>query len=522
MNVITILCDTLRRDHCGPYHGGRSLAEVTGDGQPDWVVPTPNLDRLAARGTVFDRAWCGSSPCMPARRDLYTGRHEFLFRGWAPLEDDDPDLPRQVSGPPNLSLSRPGVRVSQLVTDHFHLWEQGSGNYHMGYSGFAFVRGMESDAYRTDPVDFPLPSERYRLQKTERHYRNVALTRRGPDGAPDESTWFAAQTFRAAADWLDRNHTRDDFYLHVDSFPPHEPWDPPERFVKLFDPRGYDVPEYFPTAPYAPIADSGLAPDQVRHTQALYAASVVHVDESLGLVLDALDRHDLWRETLVIFTTDHGTYNGGRGRTGKLQTHQFDPVAHIPLIVAHPTAGHGERRDQLAQLVDLYATTLAAVGAEVPPDRHGLDLLRAIEDPATPTRDYAVAGVFGQSVTITDGRWVLHQQPADGNAPLSWYSHHLPRFLHYEVGPYECLPDGSGRRAVRHEPFPGETWLSDRAADPNELTNLADREPDQLRRLRGALAATLDRLGAPSEQHDRLGLRPIASGTTGRGAARGP
>lgn len=506
LNVITILCDTLRRDHCGPYHGGRPLAEVTGDEQPDWTVPTPNLDRLAARGTVFDRAWCGSSPCMPARRDLYTGRHEFLFRGWGPLEDDDLDLPRQVSGPPNRSLSHPGTRVSQLVTDHFHLWEQGSGNYHMGYSGFEFIRGMESDAYRTDPIDFSLPAERYRLHKAERHYRNVALIRRGQGGDLDESKWFAPQTFGAAAAWLDRNHTREDFYLHIDSFPPHEPWDPPERFVKQFDPRGYDVPEYFPTAPYDPIADSGLTADQVRHIQALYAASVVHVDECLGLLLDALDRHRLWENTLVIFTTDHGTYNGARGRTGKMQTHQFDPVAHIPLIVAHPDHGHGERRNQLVQLVDLYPTTLAAVGVAIPPERHGVDLLPVLADARAPTRDFAVAGVFGHSVTITDGRWTLHQQPIDGNAPLYWYSHHLPRFLPYAVGPYECLDAENGRRAVRHTPFPGETWLSDRYADPNELTNLAREAPDQLERMRAALGRTLHWLGAPPEQHARLGL----------------
>jgi arylsulfatase A-like enzyme len=506
VNVITILCDTLRRDHCGPYHQGRTLAELTGDGQPDWVVPTPNLDRLAARGTVFDNAWCGSSPCMPARRDLYTGRHEFLSRGWGPLEDDDLDLARQVSGPPNESLSRPGARVSQLITDHFHLWEQGSGNYHMGYSGFTFIRGMEADAYVTDPIAFSLPAERYRAGKVERHYRNVARIRRDPDGALDESRWFAAQTFGAAADWLDRNHTHRDFYLHIDSFPPHEPWDPPERFVRAFDPRGYGVPEYFPTAPYAPITDSGLTPDQVRHTQALYAASVAHVDECLGWLLDALDRHDLWRDTVVIFTTDHGTYNGARGRTGKLQTHQFDPVAHIPLIVAHPTHGHGERRQQLVQLVDLYPTTLAAVGVAIPSGLHGVNLLPVMEDADAPSRDFALAGIFGQSITLTDGRWVLHQQPAAGNSPLHWYSHRLPQFLRYDVGPYECLTGGGGRRAVRHTPYPGETWLSDRARDPNESRNLAREEPGRLRRLQEVLGDTLERLGAPPEQHIRLGL----------------
>jgi arylsulfatase A-like enzyme len=502
MNVIVILCDTLRRDHCGPYHHGQPLAQVTGDGQPDWVVPTPNIDRLAARGTVFDNAWCGSNPCMPARADFYTGRYDFLTRGWAPLEDDALDLPRQVSGPPNQSLARPGIRVSQLVTDHFHLWEQGSGNYHMGYSGFVFIRGMESDAYYTDPIAVPLPAERYRLHKAERHYRNVALIRQGADGQPDESRWFAAQTFQTAADWLDRNHTRENFYLHIDSFPPHEPWDPPERFVKMFDPRGYDVLEYLPTAPYAPIAESGLTTDQVRHVQALYAASVVQVDECLGFVIDALDRHDLWRETLVILTSDHGTYNGARGRTGKMQAHLFDPIAHIPLIVAHPTLAHGERRSHLAQLVDLYPTVLAAVGADCPAGIHGVNLLPVLEDARAPTREAAIAGVFGESVTITDGRWVLHQQPAPGNAPLYWYSHRLPLFLKYEVGPYE--PEG--RRAVRREPYPGETWLSDRRDDPNELHNVAADQPAELRRMQHLLGETLERLGAPPEHLVRLGL----------------
>src|SRR5690606_4060057 len=104
-NIIVVVCDTLRVDHCGPYHKGRPLNQVFSKDQPDWAVPTPNIDRLAERGTVFDRAWAGSTPCMPARRDIYTGKYEFLERGWGPLEDDDLDLPRQVSGQPNQSLT---------------------------------------------------------------------------------------------------------------------------------------------------------------------------------------------------------------------------------------------------------------------------------------------------------------------------------------------------------------------------------------------------------------------------------
>lgn len=399
--------------------------------------------------------------------------------------------------------------MSELITDHFHLWEQGSGNYHMGYSGFEFIRGMEADAYLTDPIDVPLPSERYRSHKTERHYRNVARIRCGADGRVDESRWFAPQTFGTAADWLDRNHTRQEFYLHIDSFPPHEPWDPPERLVRMFDPRGYRVGEYFPTPPYAPISESGMTMEQARHVQALYAASVIHVDECLGMVLDALDRWDLWSSTLVILTSDHGTFNGSRGRLGKAHTHLHDPIAHIPLIVAHPTLAHGERRTQLAQLVDLYPTTLSALGIEPCEGRHGVDLLPVLEDVSATPRDFAICGSFGESVTITDGRWVLHQQPVESNQPLHWYSHRLPRFINYDVGPYRCADGASGRRATVHRPNPGETWLSDHATDLNELSNLATSEPGELSRLESALARVLREIGAPVEQLRRLGLERV-------------
>jgi len=505
MNVIHIVADTLRRDHCGPWHQGRPVRALGDPTQPDWVVPTPNIDRLAARGTVFDQAWCGSHPCMPARRDLYTGRFEFPWRGWGPLEDDDDDLPRRISGPPNHSLHDFDRHISQLVTDHFHLWEQGSGNYHMGFSGFEFIRGIEADAWRTDPIDVPLGQEEIRATKRERHFRNLAALRRGQD-PPAENTYFPPRTFGAAAEWLERNHTWPDFYLHIDSFPPHEPCDPPERLVKLFDERGYGVDTWRSVAPYASIDDSGLTEDDVRQIQAFYAADIVHVDEALGMVLDVMDRHDLWETTLVIFTTDHGTYNGTYRRTGKMQTHLHTPIAQIPLIVAHPTLGHGERRDQLVQLVDCYPTILEALGEEIPDGLHGRSMVPIIEDASAPGHEIAICGVFGEGMTVTDGEWVLHVAPVEGNRPLYWYSHHLSRFIGHDLGPYACLPEGGGRRPANHVPLERESWLSNLREDPYEQMNVSAAHPEQVRRLAGMLRERLMEIGAPSEQLERLGL----------------
>ncbi|MFB6136637.1 MAG: sulfatase [Halobacteriaceae archaeon] len=497
-NCIVVLCDTLRRDHCGPYHRGRPLDEVQSATQPDWVVPTPNVDRLAERGTTFDDAWCGSTPCAPARRDLYTGRYEFLERGWGPLEDDDPDLPRQVSGPPNRSIERmceEGHRVSQLVTDHFHLWERGMGNYHTGYTGFEFVRGQESDNWRTDPVEFPVPDDP--RSKRERHFRNVHLERE------DESDYFAARVFDRAADWLRRNHEHEDFYLHVDCFDPHEPWDPPEELVELFDERGYDVEGWSPHAAYDEWRDH-YSEDELRHLQACYAAEVVLVDRYLGELLDAMDDLGLWEDTVVILTADHGTFNGDRGRTGKLQTHEHDPLAHVPFVVYHPEYGHGERRDHLVQLVDVYPTVLNAVGRPCPDDRHGIDLEPVLRDPDADHREYAIAGQFGKSVTLTDGEWVLHQSPVAGNEPLYWYSYHDSTFMDYDLGPV-----ADGRRPVDCESWGTETWLSDRREDPNELENLAGERPEKRRELQRALRERILDLGAPEEQLDRIGLRDV-------------
>ncbi|MCE9614927.1 MAG: sulfatase [Lentisphaerae bacterium] len=512
MNTLVILCDTLRRDHCNPYTGGpRPLNQCWDAAQPGWAVPTPNMSRLARRGTVFTNCWSGSTPCMPARRDMYTGRLEFLERGWGPLEEGDQDLPGQVS--PGVfrnaihTMVREGGRVSQLITDHMCLWSKGSGNYHMGYAGFDFIRGHQFDQYLTDPVTAditgcpPLDADR----EMDRHFRNAYKIRQ----ERGEAGWFSPQVFQRAADWLRRNREHRDWFLHLDCFDPHEPWDPPPELVAPFMPDAYEVEGLSSHPPYRPWREC-MSERQLQSHRARYAAMVTLVDRWLGHLLDTLDDLDLWKDTLVVFTTDHGTWNGERGRMGKLGTHQYDGVAHIPFIACHPAYAHGETRDQLVQLVDIYPTVLGAVNQPLPVrpahrPLHGVNLLPVLADARASTRPYALTGMFGQSVTITDGRWVLHQAPAPGNAPLYWYGHQAWDF----VASGKLGPIVDGRREV-HEPqyWLGDspTWLSDRATDPVESVNLAAREPAQLARMQDALRAELARLKAPAEQRVRLGL----------------
>ncbi len=363
----------------------------------------------------------------------------------------------------------------------------------MGYSGFEFIRGAESDAWHTDPLDdFPCPPAD-RLTKNERHWRNVHHLRRS------EEDWFCAQVFRQASDWLEHNHTYDDFYLHLDCFDPHEPWDPPAELVQAFDPLAYEIEGWKAAAPYAPW-HGAMTEAQFKSARARYAAKVVLVDCRLGRLLDTMDRLNLWSNTLVIFTTDHGTYNGDHGRMGKMQTHLHDASAHIPFIIAHPTLAHGERREQLVQLVDIYPSVLAAVGRPIPPDRHGTNLLPSLANPGAFTRTYALSGVFGKSVSITDGRWVLHQSPGAENQPLYWHSPYLAKFAQYDLGPYQ-----NGRRVAQTPSWPDPTWLSDTRTDPNELENLAETRPDVLQMMQQALSAKLLEVGAPPEQRERHG-----------------
>ncbi len=149
MKTVFVLFDSLNRHLLGAYGGKR--------------IPTPNFDRLAARSLTFDRHYVGSLPCMPARRDMLTGRLTFLHRSWGPLEPFDNAMPEL--------LNDAGV-YSHLITDHAHYWEDGGATYHNRYNTFEFVRGQEGDPWKAMVQP---PWERLREQY---HARQFSTERR--------------------------------------------------------------------------------------------------------------------------------------------------------------------------------------------------------------------------------------------------------------------------------------------------------------------------------------------------------
>jgi len=216
MNVILIVSDTFRHDYLGCYGN-------------EWIR-TPSLDGFARKATVFDRAYAASFPTVPHRHDLYTGRYTFTYSDWAPLPKNETVLPQ--------ALRQTGC-VTQLIVDTPHILKDGF-NYDRGFDGWLWIRGQENDRYMTAPKEVKLPCEPSKLRKrgvtTTQHLRNVSSRR-------SESDHFVAQTMTAAMKWLELNYNQHDkFFLHVDTFDPHEPWDPPRWYVDMYDP-GYDGEE---------------------------------------------------------------------------------------------------------------------------------------------------------------------------------------------------------------------------------------------------------------------------------------
>lgn len=483
MKAIMVMFDSLNRRMLPPYGC-------------DWVH-APNFERLAKRSVAFDRFYIGSMPCMPARRELHTGRYNFLHRSWGPLEPFDDSMPQ---------LLKEGGVYTHLTSDHGHYWEDGGSTYHPRYNSWEIARGQEGDPWKgvvKDPKVPPHVGQLWRQDVVNRSY--LASVESQPQ----------AMTFANGLEFIETNHEQDRWFLQVETFDPHEPFFTLEEFKKLY-PHDYRGPQ-FDWPKYERVSET---PEQVQHLRYEYAALVSMCDHHLGLVLDMMDRHEMWSDTMLIVNTDHGFLLGEHDWWAKCVQPFYNEVAHIPLFIWDPRSRkQGERRGSLVQTIDLPATLLDYFGLERPADMLGRPLARTIADD-TPVRESCLFGIHGGHVNITDGRYVYMRAPARAeNTPLFNYTvmptHMRARFSVEELATTQLAPPFSFTKGVplmkikatrqrwadAHE---FGTMLFDIEADPEELHPISDAKVES--RLTEAMIKLMRENDAPKEQFERLGL----------------
>ncbi len=402
MNLILVVIDSLRADHVGCY-GNK------------WIR-TPNLDALAKESVVFTQAYPESLPTIPVRRALWTGHTVFPFKefkppvgphprwlGWEPLADDDVIISEL--------LCDKGY-VTSFITDTYHMFKP-SMNFHRGFMCWRWIRGQERDAYSTAPLTrdyshlLPRGAERPTARLKD-IFQNTAHWQ-------SESDRFAPQVFQEAMDWIEENHTHDKFFMLVDSFDPHEPWNPPQYYVDLYDP-GYkgrviiDPPGGDPR--------KWMTARELKHVKALYAGEVTMVDRWLGLFIDRCKDMGVFDNSVFAVISDHGHPIGEHGVVKKAPRDLHSILTKLVMMIRFPGGEYGGRRvNALVQDHDLTPTLLSALEVKPPESMNGIDLMPLIRGEARKVRGYAVTGCQ-QFAAIRNLSWLYITEAPDGKPAL--------------------------------------------------------------------------------------------------------
>ena len=455
-NVVVIVADTFRRDHLGAYGNGH--------------IHTPHLDEFARSSVVFDNHLLSSFPTMPARADILTGTFSYTHMGWEPL-------PRHLMTLPEV-LSKAGYTSMGIVDTPFFV-RNGFG-YDRGFDDFVWVRGQGDDTR---------PHERADARSTWR----------------SEEDRLVARTMSEAERWLERHHD-ERFFLYVDTWDPHEPWDAPDYYTARYR-EGYAGEEIrYPC--YGKWEDAGLTADEVDLAHAGYCGEVSMVDFWIGRLLAKLDALDLRENTLVFFTSDHGFYFGEHGYFGKAEwVHEpeasvkqgsmvpgwlteswlltversplYKELTNIPLMVQGPGLEPG-RRTAMTTAPDLAPTIIELAGLG------GL--------PSTMTGESfgeVLAGTREEHRPFVISSWPLYLAEGEIVTAIDSKARRIANYMPLTV----TTPD---RSLVLGGPV-DEPELYDLISDPSEQSNAWSELSDEGAALGDRALSLLEQVGTPEE-----------------------
>ena len=497
-NVVLIMLDTLQFNYLGCY-GNK-------------VVKTPNIDRLARQGFLFENAYSEGLPTVPVRRALMTGRFTLPYGGWQPLAPDDTTVADIMWGKnmqTALVYDTPPMRLPKY-------------GYSRGFDFVSFNPGQELDhtSFADVPLDPALKPEDYTSPTMVFNEKGEVIDDDSTQLLDEIGCFLRQQQFRKPEDsyisrvmtdaqnWLSnrRDKTRP-FLLWVDSFDPHEPWDP--ESVWKGEPCPYD-PEYVGNplvlAPWTPI-EGRITERECEHIRALYMEKVELVDKWIGNLLDSIREQGLWDETMVIITSDHGQPMGngehGHGIMRKCRPWPYEELVHVPLLIHVPGLEGGKRIESFVQNVDVTATMMDALGygqsalSEAghegiqtygADEMHGISLLPVMRGETDTVREVAIAGYYGMSWSLITKDWsYIHWLKNDIDTD------EMNRLFYDGSGKGGNAGRQSAELEMKEEMWtcvqgaevtvPEQDELYDRRADPFQLNNLAGEHPEKAKEL---------------------------------------
>jgi choline-sulfatase len=377
------------------------------------VIKTPNMDRIAAKGTTFDRAYCQQAVCSPSRSSLMTGRRPDSTRVW------DLDTHFRTALPD-------AVTVAQYFKNH---------GYHSQGMGKIFHGGYDDAPSWTVPWETPKAPQYANDENQKTQASNIDKKGRGRGPAyesgdvPDDS-YTDGKTARLAAKTLaELKQKGKPFFLAVGMAKPHLPFVAPKKYWDLYDPKEIYVPVFQKLPAGAPgfvghtngelSSYAGMPKDGIvdaataRTLRHGYYAAISYMDAQVGLVLDALEKESLADNTVIVLWGDHGWQLGEHGLWHKHTN--FEVSARAPLIISAPgQKAAGRKSLSLAEFIDIYPTLADLCGLPKPKDVEGVSLKPVLDDAAASVRPVAIsqyprndAGKSLMGYSIRDDRWRL-------------------------------------------------------------------------------------------------------------------
>jgi arylsulfatase A-like enzyme len=417
----------------------------------DPIVKTPHIDRLAARGVRFERAYCTFPLCGPSRNSFLTG----LYPNATGIQTNGQifrqSIPKQLSMPQAFRLAGYfAARVGKMY--HYNVPMSVGTNGHDDPGSWELeINPAGCDRLEEEPKIFSL--EPGKFGGTLSWYASPKGDRAHTDGImADDAAWVLERCAR------DRSRP---FFLAVGFYRPHTPYVAPktpyfEMYPEAEMPLVTGAAEDQKDVPKAALGSrkaeqDRMTDDERRRAMQAYLASISFLDAQVGRVLDALDKQGLADDTIVVFTSDHGYHMGEHGLYQKLSL--FEESARVPLLIVAPgRCKAGSVAKSPVSQVDMFPTLAALCGIEPPKNLQGQSLVPLLADPAASGRGWAVT-------QVSRGNRSRASQPQEAGAKgqqFYGYSLRTPRWRYTE------WDEGrEGRELYDHD------------ADPKELTNLA-------------------------------------------------